>query len=105
MIIDTSVRPLYQPTFEEFKAICEEHGLTRLATSSPRWFYFNHVLVVLYDSVLNYPIACSVLLDAEIRNITSENALITYIEQSKHAIADRIEKKAAADLLNQIEQL
>lgn len=105
MIIDTSVRPLYQPSFDEFKAICEEHGLTRLETSSIRRFYFNRMLVVTYDFVLKYPIACNGLLDTIPRNITSENDLITYIEQSKRAIADLIETEATMNLLNQIEQL
>lgn len=95
----------YQPTFDEFKAICKEHGLIQTNPTYLRRFYFNRVLVVSYNTFLHCPIACNELLDDCPHMIKSKRDLITYIEQAKLAIAESAEKAATTDLLNQIEQL
>lgn len=102
MIID---KPSYQPTFDEFKAICKRFNLTSSNPNVFRMFYFNKHTVVKYNTKLNCPVAWCGLLSTQSFPIESEHELVMYIEQAKCAISELIEKEATTDLLNQIEQL
>lgn len=101
----TKYQPSYQPTFDEFKAICKRHGLTQSNPNVLRMFYFNKHVVVKYNTKLNCPVAWCGLLSPQSFPIESVHELVTYIEQAKCAITELIEKEATMELLNQIEQL
>lgn len=105
MIIPTSYQPSYQPTFDEFKAICKSHNLTQSNPNVLRMFYYNKHAVVKYNTKLNCPVAWCGLLSPQSFPIESVHELILYIEQAKQAIAELIEKEATMELLDQIEQL